>query len=577
MTSLPFESPTVVIAPTFWSKIAAWKLDTVKTTPKAIETVYAYYTLGREGATSRLRIDETSFQVSNNLHIKGRIELYDTIESFQELYIESIYEEECKKLLASFKENPESIPSSESLFPFVLIAHCDLKKHLFRYHFLLPTLFYNDWSITKSFTEYVTLDETVKIVDDTFCIADPSPPKKLSWFIHNLVTALSISKSSDVITIKSCKQDTTTTLVIARKPTSPVNWPAYESTRYSKVVDLAAMLNPTQLAKETSELNLRLMKWRIVPDLDLEVISKCKCLLIGAGTLGCSVARCLLGWNVRTITFVDCGVVSFSNPVRQSLFTFQDAMNKKSKAIAAAEGLQGIDPNVEVKGVDLKVPMPGHQEDRESMETRTRSLEQLIKSHDAIFLLTDSKEARWLPSLLSTLHQRIALTVALGFDSFVIQRHGLTDADNQSCYFCHDVVGPVNSMSNRSLDQQCTVTRPGLSGVASGMAVELLASLLQGQPQDSLGVTEGDGILGAVPHQIRGHLSTFEVFKMTGHKHSNCPSCGTVVQAKAKQDLLSLVQNACNIVGYLEELCGLSQIEELRVQSTSDDFDVILE
>ena len=41
--------------------------------------------------------------------------------------------------------------------------------------------------------------------------------------------------------------------------------------RYSKTIDLAAMLDPIQLSKEASELNLRLMKWRIVPDLDLEL------------------------------------------------------------------------------------------------------------------------------------------------------------------------------------------------------------------------------------------------------------------------------------------------------------------
>ena len=32
------------------------------------------------------------------------------------------------------------------------------------------------------------------------------------------------------------------------------------------------------------------------------------------------------GWGVRHITLVDNGRVSYSNPVRQSLFTFKDCL-----------------------------------------------------------------------------------------------------------------------------------------------------------------------------------------------------------------------------------------------------------
>lgn len=61
----------------------------------------------------------------------------------------------------------------------------------------------------------------------------------------------------------------------------------------------------------------------------------------GTGTLGCAVARTLLGWGVRTMTFVDNSRVSYSNPVRQSLYTFADCQGGgRPKAEAAAEAVK---------------------------------------------------------------------------------------------------------------------------------------------------------------------------------------------------------------------------------------------
>lgn len=86
------------------------------------------------------------------------------------------------------------------------------------------------------------------------------------------------------------------------------------------MIDLSALMDKKQLAANAADLNLKLMKWRVNPNLDLQKIQQQKALLLGAGTLGSNVARNLIGWGIKHITFVDCGKVSYSNPVRQSLW-----------------------------------------------------------------------------------------------------------------------------------------------------------------------------------------------------------------------------------------------------------------
>lgn len=53
------------------------------------------------------------------------------------------------------------------------------------------------------------------------------------------------------------------------------------------------------------------------------------------------------GWGVRRITFVDNAKISYSNPVRQPLYEFEDCLaGGKPKALAAADRLQKIFPGV---------------------------------------------------------------------------------------------------------------------------------------------------------------------------------------------------------------------------------------
>jgi ubiquitin-like modifier-activating enzyme ATG7 len=170
-------------------------------------------------------------------------------------------------------------------------------------------------------------------------------------------------------------------------------------------------MDPIKVAEHFSTLNLKLMKWRLLPNLNLDVIKKQKCLLFGAGTLGCAIARSLLSWGILNIDFIDCGRVAFSNPVRQSLFTHADASQNKFKATAAAERLKEILPSVKSTGHVLQIPMPGHSVDDSSKDKTIESIQKLvdlIKKHDILFLLTDSRESRWLATMLGAFYGKVS-------------------------------------------------------------------------------------------------------------------------------------------------------------------------
>lgn len=201
------------------------------------------------------------------------------------------------------------------------------------------------------------------------------------------------------------------------------------------------------------DLNLKLMKWRVAPTLDLDAIKSTKCLLLGAGTLGSYVGRLLLGWGVHKITFVDSGTVSFSNPVRQPLFTFSDCIGGQTKkAIQAAEAMRAIYPGVDAQGYELTVPMAAHPfsgAEEESVRKDYELLKRLFEEHDAIFLLMDTRESRWLPTVMGKSMGKIVMNAALGFDTYVVMRHGVKvppevagAAEELGCYYCNDVVAP---------------------------------------------------------------------------------------------------------------------------------------
>mmetsp|Transcript_22693 Transcript_22693/g.36279 ORF Transcript_22693/g.36279 Transcript_22693/m.36279 type:complete len:905 (+) Transcript_22693:26-2740(+) len=337
-----------------------------------------------------------------------------------------------------------------------------------------------------------------------------------------------------------------------------------------KKADLAKMLDPVVLSAESVDLNLKLMRWRRLPQIDLDLIKQQKYLLCGAGTLGTYVSRVLLAWGCPHITFIDNGKVSYSNPVRQCLFKYTDCVDDggNSKAHIAAKSVREIFPSAQCEGHQISIPMPGHFVDAK-IESKTQAefdlFDKLVQEHDVVFLLTDSRESRWLPSVLSKVYNKVVINIALGFDSYLIMRHS-HNGDELGCYFCSDVVVPIDSISDRALDQQCTVTRPGLAPIAAGLGVEFLVSYLQRANTDQLAAE--------IPHQIRGYLYDYKNICVPPSKsYHSCAACSDAVCNAYKQNGWKFVLKVLNDTKYLEKVSGLDKLQEIDLDDVDMDWD----
>ncbi|CAJ1017168.1 Ubiquitin-like modifier-activating enzyme ATG7 N-terminus/ThiF family, putative [Leishmania lindenbergi] len=355
-------------------------------------------------------------------------------------------------------------------------------------------------------------------------------------------------------------------------------------------LELGAFINSVQRADSDSRFNLELMKWRVLPSLALDQIAGCKALLLGTGTLGCNVARNLLMWGVRDFTLVDRGRVSFSNLARQSLFTFEAAKDGKTKVDAAAEAIHTIIPSAVVHPVPLTIHMPGHRVDEAQVDkalSEIRRLEELITDSDVVFLLTDSREARWMPTIIAAATGTPVINVALGFDTYVVMRHGVraqTSCPNAigevecsaslhtdlGCYFCSDIIAPTDSLSFRALDEQCTVTRPAVSSIASAIAVELLAELYQhpsrfrcpAYRESAAGASDqGRCCLGVIPQQIRGSVFSHTMHHLCGERNPFCTACADVLLHAYREGGTEFLLRCVNSPLFIEEVCGVKALK----------------
>ncbi|ORY74529.1 E1-like protein-activating [Leucosporidium creatinivorum] len=635
-----------------------------------------------------LELDERAFEQSSTkapsadrVSVQGILRNYNTIEDFKNADKTALLDSLGDEIWSRVNSSSSDV-EAEALNPFLVLTFADLKKYRYYYWCGFPALLQKpgwetegEWrsssgvlseeqisavnarqqASSSSFTlakpssngfafspisSASTFFADVPAAERTLVFLDPSSHASApGWPLRNVLTYLNRSHSVSEIRVVAVRDSSSRTAILKLKPSeastsapesrpSVVGWGKNDKGKLGpRMANLAPLMDPTKLADQAVDLNLQLMRWRIMPSLDLEKVKNTKVLLLGAGTLGCYVARTLMAWGVRKITLVDSSTVSFSNPVRQPLFDFEDSLNGgKPKAEAAAAALKRVYPGVDATGVSLSIPMPGHPlapAVLEQTKADVKQLEQLIEEHDVVYLLMDSRESRWLPTVIGASKRKLVMNVALGFDTFLVMRHGVPApaasapaAVNEpaqvtpgtpytgrlGCYYCNDIVAPMDvssalrgsrsrlslipcfsqSLTDRTLDQMCTVTRPGIASIASSTAVELMVSILQ-HPKGSLApsdiplTTAGaapqtqtsadvdpstSSPLGIVPHQIRGFLAQFNNLKITGQAYDRCTGCSDTIVSAYENDGFEMLVQAFADAKYLERLTGLDKMEE---------------
>ncbi|XP_060984841.1 ubiquitin-like modifier-activating enzyme ATG7 isoform X7 [Dama dama] len=609
----------------FWHELTQKKLNEYRLDEAPKDIKGYYYNGDSAGLPARLTLEFSAFDMSAPTPARccpavGTLYNTNTLEAFKAADKKLLLEEAANEIWESIKSGA-ALDNPVLLNKFLLLTFADLKKYHFYYWFCSPALCLpesipliqgpvglDQWFLPKQIqalehayddlcqTEgvpalpyfLIKYDETTVLVSSLKHYSDFFPGQRAKitigvydpcnlaqypgWPLRNFLVLAAHRWSGSFQSVEVvCFRDRTLQGVrdvahsivfevklpeMAFSPDCPkaVGWEKNQKGGMGpRMVNLSECMDPKRLAESSVDLNLKLMCWRLVPTLDLDKVVSAKCLLLGAGTLGCNVARTLM--NAR--------------------------------------------------GFNMSIPMPGHPVNFSSvtLEQARRDvdqLEQLIDDHDVVFLLMDTRESRWLPAVIAASKRKLVINAALGFDTFVVMRHGLKKPRHQGagdlcpsypvasadllgsslfanipgyklgCYFCNDVVAPGDSTRDRTLDQQCTVSRPGLAMIAGALAVELMVSVLQ-HPEGGYAIAsssddrmnEPPTSLGLVPHQIRGFLSRFDNVLPVSLAFDKCTACSSKVLDQYEREGFNFLAKVFNSShSFLEDLTGLTLLHQ---------------
>uniref|UniRef100_A0A1I8FDZ2 ThiF domain-containing protein n=1 Tax=Macrostomum lignano TaxID=282301 RepID=A0A1I8FDZ2_9PLAT len=302
-----------------------------------------------------------------------------------------------------------------------------------------------------------------------------------------------------------------------------------------------------------------------------------RCLLLGAGTLGCNVARLLMGWGVRNITPVPVHLRRLAAP----------AWRQIEKPKAAAKALIDIFPGVNAQWRSPCRATPYRANQEASVGQDVAQLESLVAEHDVVFLLLDSREARccqlcWPPPLAAGDERRI------GLDSYLVMRHGLGPGSRHGCYFCSTSRRPATPARIEPWTAACTVTRPGLAMIgrrpASGADVSRIAASRRSDSRSGQcrcrrrrrPATHGPG---AAPDAR--FLSDASQMSPVGHRSTRCSAAPMPFWSRYRPGgYRGFLLKVFNDSSHLELVRGLAElhaeaelsVEVLEMDADDDDF-----
>ncbi|XP_026683083.1 ubiquitin-like modifier-activating enzyme ATG7 [Diaphorina citri] len=605
---IPFVSS---IEPTFWYKLSEIKLDEdkLKETPRPIQGYFNH------NGSCRLYINSSSFSSTSSESFdhfaEGTLLNLNSLESFKS-YDKTELLLKRGQIILQAMEDGDIFENLKLLTSFFVLTFADLKKYNFYYWLGFPApasptyqlvsnktlaAVFNESEFASLYEERgklppkyqihfgiqklangkckaFTLDQFLEVLnkddfdrENNFLVySDPSNFETYpGWSLRNLLYLINlkcpnclVKKSLQVICLrnKSPRNQVTPNIVLSVQlsPQGKNKDHSYTGSYYKLSIVF-------RLASSSIDLNLKLMKWRLMPDLDLDVVKNAKCLLL---TMNSLVHYKSLHFNKKNADD-DGGEMKFVGWEK----------NERGKFGPRHVSLKDIFIR-KSKGIVLGIPMPGHNGiDAENAAT----LHELIDSHDVTFLLTDSRESRWLPTVICAALNKIAITSALGFDTYLVMRHGVNDKDNSGgdrsklgCYFCNDVTAPGNSQTDRTLDQQCTVTRPGVSAIAGALAVELFVSLLQHDKRGALS-SDDQCCLGNIPHSIRGFLSQYQTILPSTPSFHQCTACSPKIISEYEHNRSVFLSDVFKNSKHLEDITGLTKLYQDTEQAEADVWD----